>query len=520
MSRPLCPTMSYWILLAAGLIPAWFCGAMGCSQPETEPAQPDSQPPSPGEQGPYPTPTREFRGVWVASVSNIDWPSDPTAPPAKQQAEARALLDRAQALHLNAVILQVRPSCDALYPSKIEPWSAFLTGKSGQAPDPYYDPLEFWVTEAHHRGLELHAWFNPYRAATPGHAAALSADHIVKRRPDLVRSYGAYRWLDPGEPEAADYSLSVLLDVVRRYDIDAVHIDDYFYPYKSYGMGMEFPDDASWQKYQAGGGTLKRGDWRRQNVNQFIMRLQAGIKEIRPEVRFGISPFGIWRPGNPAPIGGLDAYDELYADSKLWLNQGWMDYFSPQLYWPIQKPAQSYTTLLDWWISQNSKNVHLWPGDNVNKVADGTPTEYAAGEIIAQINATRVRPGSTGNVHFSMSDLVANRQGLSSALRNGVYADKALVPASPWLDANPPPPPAVHAQRGPAGQLMLQLVNVPSIGYVHVVYWKDQDGWHADIVPANGIPYEVHRKGDLAAVAASTISRAGIESSKVSVPLP
>jgi uncharacterized lipoprotein YddW (UPF0748 family) len=495
---------------------ALLCCATGCDGPAGDPWPQAALLQRPGVDSRYPPLPREFRGVWVATVDNLDWPSDRSAAPAQQQAEARVLLDQAQALHLNAVILQVRPACDAFYVSKLEPWSEYLTGTSGQAPEPFYDPLAFWITESHRRGLELHAWFNLYRAAMPGHAA-LGPTHIARQRPDLVRSYGDYLWLDPGEPEVADHSLAVILDVVRRYDIDAVHLDDYFYPYRDYAMGEDFPDDASWQKYRAAAGTLTRGDWRRQNVNQLVARLSAGIKGIRASVKFGISPFGIWRPGYPAPIKGLDAYDELYADSKLWLNQGWVDYLAPQLYWAIAKPAQSYTTLLDWWVSQNSRQVHLWPGSDASRVADGTASAYAPEEIVAQIEARRARPGTPGNIHFSMSDLVANRQGLGNLLRSSVYAGKALVPASPWLDDTSPPPPTVHAQYGTSFELSLRIVDSASSGFLHVVYWQDDDGLHADVAAATETAYVVQGKGDIVAVAVSAISRTGMESPLVHI---
>ena len=260
---------------------------------------------------------REFRGLWIATVANIDWPSNPGLPSDVQQKQLLAILDKAAALHFNAVILQVRPACDALYPSNYEPCSKYLTGTMGQAPSPAYDPLAFAVTEAHKRGLELHAWFNPFRARHSSGKSPVAPNHISKTHPELVRSYGDMLWLDPGEPAAQDYSLNVIMDVVRRYDIDGVHLDDYFYPYKikdADGNDVDFPDDVSWAKYQQSGGKLKRDDWHRQNVNTFIQHLYQSIKKEKPWVKFGVSPFGIWRPGTPPQIDGYDAYDKLYAD--------------------------------------------------------------------------------------------------------------------------------------------------------------------------------------------------------------
>src|SRR5882724_12073739 len=268
---------------------------------------------------------REFRGVWIATVANIDWPSKPGLTTAQQKAELISLLSHAAQLKLNAVIFQVRPACDALYDSKIEPWSEYLTGVMGKAPEPFYDPLAFALEEAHKRGLELHAWFNPYRALHKSHSGNISAGHISRTHPELVRSYGEYLWLDPGEREVQEYSLRVVMDVVKRYDIDGVQFDDYFYPDPT-GLNREFPDEASWRKYGVSG-KLSRADWRRENVNAFISRVYTSIKAAKPWVKFGVAPFGIWRPGEPAQITGFDAYASLYADSRKWLAEGWVDYF-------------------------------------------------------------------------------------------------------------------------------------------------------------------------------------------------
>src|SRR5438128_2395687 len=302
---------------------------------------------------------REMRGMWVATVTNIDWPSKPGLSCEEQQKEMIAILDRARELKFNAIILQVRTSCDAFYPSDLEPWSEYLTGQQGKPPEPFYDPLAMWIEQAHARGLELHAWFNPFRARHPA-AKSDSPQHISKTHPELVKQYGKYQWLDPGEPAAREHTLKVFRDVVHRYDIDGVHIDDYFYPYPE--KGVDFPDEASWQRYQKSGGKLSRADWRRQNINDLIEKTYAMIKQEKPHVKFGISPFGIWKPGFPAAVAGFNQYDSLYADAKLWLNKGWCDYFTPQLYWRISATSQPYKGLLDWWISENSKGRNIYPG--------------------------------------------------------------------------------------------------------------------------------------------------------------
>lgn len=286
----------------------------------------------------------EIRGGWIATVNNIDWPSEPGLSSPRQRAELRALLDTAADVNLNMVILQVRTACDALYDSRHEPWSEYLTGEMGLPPEPYYDPLAFAVEEAHARGLELHAWFNPYRARYHTRVGDLSLDHILARRPDLVRRYGTHYWLDPGEPEVMDHTVAVILDVVRRYDIDGVHFDDYFYPYPENdedGEVIAFPDDVSYRRYRQSGGRLNRGDWRRNNVNRLVERLSREIRAIDPECKFGISPFGIWRPGHPPGIEGFDQVAQMWADPLRWVSEGWLDYLAPQLYWPTFQTAST-----------------------------------------------------------------------------------------------------------------------------------------------------------------------------------
>lgn len=376
-----------------------------------------------------PEPPREFRAAWIATVKNIDWPSRPGLTPAQQQAELVTLLETAARLHLNAVLLQVRTACDALYQSGMEPWSEYLTGRMGQAPAPFYDPLAFAIQEAHRRGLELHAWFNPYRARHISAFSPISRQHISKTRPDLVRTYGPQLWLDPGLKEVQDWSYRVVLDVVHRYDIDGVHFDDYFYPYPEkdqHNQVMPFPDGASWSRYQRGGGKLTRDDWRRENVTTFLRRVAAGIKQAKPWVRFGVSPFGIWRPGYPPSIKGLDAYDRLYADSRRWLQEGICDYLAPQLYWPTDRLEQSFPVLLGWWRQQNSLGRHVWPG---------LAHSNGAREVLSQVQQSRRQDGDDGQLHWSMKSLAQNRSGVAETLRRDMYDTPALTPAYPWLTA-------------------------------------------------------------------------------------
>jgi uncharacterized lipoprotein YddW (UPF0748 family) len=263
-----------------------------------------------------------------------------------------------------------------------------------------------------------------------------------------VKSYGKFLWLDPGEPDTQRETLDVMMDVVKRYDIDGVHIDDYFYPYKEKGpdgQEMDFPDTPSWAKYQAAGGKLGRADWRRKNVDDFIEKLYGSIKKEKPWVKFGISPFGIYRPGVPAGIqAGVDQYADLYADAKKWLNNGWCDYYSPQLYWPINQKPQSYPVLLDWWLSENKQGRHIWPGNFTSRTS---PSEgnWSSQEVVNQVKVTRQKKAD-GNVHFSMKAFMQNYNGVASDLHRQVYQAKALVPASPWLDSVAPKSPNVGVQ--------------------------------------------------------------------------
>src|SRR5215831_17418423 len=348
---------------------------------------------------------REFRAAWVATVANINWPSKPGLTTKEQQDEAIVLLDFLQKNNFNAVILQVRPQCDALYKSDLEPWSYYLTGQQGNAPDPYYDPLEFWVEAAHDRGLELHVWLNPYRAHHKD-GKEISDQSVVKKHPNqVVYLAEGYWWLDPAQKETQDLTTAVVMDIVKRYDIDGVHFDDYFYPYPSYNNNADFPDSASWTAYQQNGGKLSRGDWRREAVNTLIERLYKNIKKEKPWVKFGLSPFGIWRPGYPESISGFDQYDQLYADAKLWLNKGWVDYFSPQLYWPINRMPQSFPVLLGWWSGENKMHRHLWPGISVGRDTSAKNVN----EILSEVMIARgMLPESEGVVHWSISSLTKN----------------------------------------------------------------------------------------------------------------
>jgi uncharacterized lipoprotein YddW (UPF0748 family) len=442
-----------------------------------------------------PKPQREFRAAWVATVGNIDWPSKKDLTSQQQKAELLAIMDRAAELKLNALVFQVRPACDALYASQIEPWSEFLTGTMGRAPEPYYDPLSFAVDEAHKRGLELHAWFNPYRAGHPSAKSPASANHISKTRPQLVRKYGKQLWLDPGEKEVQDYSLSVILDVVKRYDIDGVHVDDYFYPYKetnSSGAELEFPDDASWQKYGLKS-HMARDDWRRENVNKLIQRVYTSVKATKPFVKFGVSPFGIWRPGNPPSIKGFDSYANLYADSKKWLNQGWVDYLAPQLYWSIDSKEQSFPVLLKWWAQENPKHRNIYPGLDTTKTHSREDTQDRGGErrgrgwpneeILNQIQLTRKTPGVEGQIHWNMKSLMRNAE-LCASLERGLYSDPALMPPSTWLPKGKLSKPTLTISSKDPG-LEAKWSSTNGAPWLWLVQTRKQGIWNTQVLPAS-----------------------------------
>lgn len=370
---------------------------------------------------------REFRAAWIATVANINWPSKRNLSTEEQKAEAIYLLDLLKENNFNAVIFQARPSADALYDSPYEPWSYFLTGETGKAPQPYYDPLQFWTEEAHKRGLELHVWLNPYRAHHSNGGSVSSRSMVHKMPNNIVRLKNGMYWFDPADPATQDHVSKIVIDIVKRYDIDGIHFDDYFYPYASYNGGADFPDHSSWNVYVKSGGKLSKADWRRDNVNKFIQRIYNEIKAEKHFVKFGISPFGIWKPGVPSGISGMSQYDELYADAKLWLNEGWIDYFTPQLYWPVDAPRQNFATLLKWWESENTFKRHLWPGLNTVEIR----ATDKAGEILRQIELTRqLVPNSAGVAHWSMAGLNST---MLQSLKSGPYKEKALIPKSSWL---------------------------------------------------------------------------------------
>jgi uncharacterized lipoprotein YddW (UPF0748 family) len=378
--------LSLFLVVAAG------CAGNGLTDPV-----PDVGPP---------TFQREMRGMWIATVANIDWP-----------------------------------------------WAALLSGTQGT--NPGYDPLEFAIQEAHKRGLQLHAWINPFRAGNASDSTKFAATHVFRTRRDLVRIYGSQLWVDPGEPDAQDRTIQAVKDIVTRYDIDGIHADDFFYPYPVGSPTLAFPDDATYAKFGAG---LARDDWRRANINRFVERMYAEAHAVKPTIQVGISPFGIWRPGNPAGVNGLDAYAAIFADSRKWLQEGWVDYLAPQLYWSIAAPQQSFPALLNWWGVQNTKGRQLWPGLAVYRVQDGTSSAFTIEEIPSQIALTRDRALPAGHFLYNTSwTLKRNNAAVATRLEKGVYQRPSLVPAYSWLDASAPPAPTLTFTSG-------SLLIVPGAG--------------------------------------------------------
>ena len=389
-------------------------------------------------------PKNEFRAVWIATVANIDWPKANIDAVEKQKADFIEILDTYKKLNYNAVIVQIRSSGEAFYPTDLAPWSRFLTGKEGKAPSPYYDPLEWMITEAHARGFEFHAWLNPYRATMDLKTENLSPNHDFYKHPDWMIKYAGKYYYNPALPEVQTHLVTIVNEVVRNYDIDAIHFDDYFYPYKV--PGEVFNDKAAYVKYGDG---LSLDDFRRSNVNNLVKCVSISIKNIKPWVQFGISPFGVWRNKSVDPKGsdtnsGQTNYDDLYADPLAWMQNSWIDYLVPQLYWSLDHPKVSYSKLLKWW-SENSKNTAIYIGNGTYKInADSDKKWNNPYEIPNQIDITRTYKNVQGNAFFSAKWFVNKNQNVTNllkanqykypALPNVVPNSKQIVMDSPMID--------------------------------------------------------------------------------------
>jgi len=377
---------------------------------------------------------REMRAVWVATVANIDWPSQRNLTSKAQREEMRLMLDQLAKNNINAIVLQIRPTADAFYPSALEPWSNWLTGKQGVKPNPYYDPLQFIIDEAHKRCMEVHVWLNPYRVTNSDRTDLLSKDNLYFKNKDIYVKYGGKTYFDPGLDETRAFLNRVVEDVVERYDIDAIHFDDYFYPYRV--ANEEFPDEATFRKNPRGYAPNQKNDWRRNNVNMVIAELQQTIKTLKPWVEFGVSPFGVWRNDNVDPKGsatraGVQNYDDLYADILKWLKEGTIDYVVPQLYWEIGKKVADYEVLAKWW-SENSYGKNLYTGLYNSQL--GAPEANQAwrngNELVRQLNLNKRYPQIDGAVYFSAKSFTKNKQGLNDSLQNNFYKYPAICPVN------------------------------------------------------------------------------------------
>jgi len=374
----------------------------------------------------------EFRAVWVATVDNIDWPSRGNYNSDSQKLEFIKLLDMHQRNGMNAMIVQVRPVTDAFYPSQYEPWSEFLTGTQGKPPSPYYDPLEFMIAETHKRGMEFHAWMNPYRAVFNIGRSSIAANHITRIHPEWFLTYGDKRYFDPGNKKAQEYLTNVVKDVVSRYAVDAIHFDDYFYPYKI--PGKEFPDYKTYREY---GNGMSKDDWRRSNTDSIISMLSAVIKKENPKCQFGISPFGVWRNEDKDPLNGSKTngaqtnYDDLYADILLWLRKGWIDYVAPQLYWEFGHKIAPYEILLDWW-SKHTYGRNCYIGLGIYRANSNTAWKDTT-QLPRMIEALRTTPNIQGMVFFSSKTFEKNQNGWSDSLRLNYFKEPAKQPEMNWI---------------------------------------------------------------------------------------
>ena len=374
---------------------------------------------------------QEFRAVWIATVDNIDWPSKKGLPVDSQKAEFIRILDLHKRNGMNAVVMQVRPATDAFYPSPYEPWSEWLSGVQGKPPSPYYDPLEFMITETHKRGMEFHAWCNPYRADFSIGKASIAPSHITRMHPAWFVDYGGKKYFDPGNKEAQAFVVEVIRDITERYAVDAIHFDDYFYPYRI--AGLEIPDALTYKQF---GNSLSKDDWRRSNVDSIIVALSRMIKQTKPAVKFGISPFGVWRNKDKDPMGsatnaGQTNYDDLYADILLWLRNGWIDYVAPQLYWEFGHKAAPYEVLIDWW-SKHTYGKHCYIGLGIYRA--GSNDAWKDSTLIPrQIELLRNTPNMHGMIFFSSKTFNKNPNGWNDSLRTNYFKEPALIPEMNWL---------------------------------------------------------------------------------------
>ncbi len=451
--------------------------------------------------------TRELRGVWVATVSRLDWPPSTTMTPEQGRLSIETLVDELAKTGINALFFQVRPESDAFYASTLEPWSRFLSGTQGT--DPEWDPLEHLVNAAHARGLEVHAWVNPYRALTSTTVVA-APNHVTKTLPEHAITYNNVVVMNPGEPAVREHVVSVVKDLLDHYDVDGLHFDDYFYPYPA-GQ-TPFPDDATYARYQQAGGTLAKDDWRRNNVNSLLREVMELIVAEHPHVRFGVSPFGIWK--NNVPVPGLDAYSAISCDAVMWMQAGWIDYLAPQLYWR-ESSAQSYSKLATWWSEWLLGGRHLFPGHAVHNLSSAQ--DWPLSELKDQVNFTRSlrERGAQGDIHFRKAFITSNTKGVLDLFRDELYAKPALPPVLPRAGAAVAPPVPVVVREGNkvhVTSLMPQTVRF------FLVYRENQPGEWELVSVKGGTMFDLELSSGTWAV--SSIGRGGAESQGVRISVP
>ncbi|MBX3222966.1 MAG: family 10 glycosylhydrolase [Labilithrix sp.] len=486
-------------------------GVSSAPSPEGREHEPRPAAPTPGPDVPIDTSVvvahdRELRGAWISTVYNGTWPSRTGLTAVAAKSELLAIFDALASARMNAVFFQVRAESDAVYASAIEPWSRFLTGKQGV--DPGWDPLAFAVEEGHKRGLEVHAWMNPYRGLVSTQIE-VAASHVTKMLPSAARGYGSLVWMDPGVPEVRAHILDVVRDVVMRYDVDGVHFDDYFYPYPV--AGQTFDDAAAYQAYTGAGGALAKDDWRRSNVDALVRETSEVVMKTRASVRFGVSPFGIYRPGTPPGITGLDAYATLYCDPVRWMDEAWVDYLAPQLYWPTTQTAQAFGELATWWAGIAKAGRSIFVGHDATKAGEGAFSLDEYDKQMKLVAAERAR-GARGSIFFSAKPLVEDRGGLRSALAATHWATPAATPPLA-LAALEPAGPAPKVRVAPRAA----SVTLPAGARSLAVYRERAGGAYAvERIVGVGSPApagsEIAVALDAGAWAISVIDRRGVES--------
>jgi uncharacterized lipoprotein YddW (UPF0748 family) len=396
------------------------------------------------------SPKQQMRAAWIATVANIDFPSQCDLTPEAHKKELIDMLDAFKSMNINTVVFQIRPASDAFYISSKEPWSQWLTGTQGQAANPFYDPLEFLIQEAHARCMEVHVWLNPYRVSMYTEQE-FAENHPSVQKKHLIKEYGGKYYFDPGYKETRDYLNEIVADIVMRYDINAVHFDDYFYPYKI--NNVDFPDNDTFKENPREFAENQKEDWRRDNVNLIIAELQKTIKSIKPWVEFGISPFGVWRNESSDPRGsktsaGMTNYDDLYADILKWLEDGNIDYVVPQLYWEIGRPDVDYSILIDWWAN-NSYGRNLYIGLFASGLNNGNKKAWKKGnELVRQMELNKEYPQQKGIFLYSARPLLKNPLGICDSLQNNFFKYPALVPTNPNIKGS--------SSAQPSGQKILK----------------------------------------------------------------